>query len=62
MTKPDWAERIQRSRAIKYAQGQRDEQQRIIALLETEIRTWQRTPSFNYRVALIGLIERIKNV
>jgi hypothetical protein len=37
-----------------------DEQQRIIELIQNIRDTWQRTPSFNYRIELNNIIAQIK--
>lgn len=36
MTKPDWAERLQRTRKREYDKGVEDERSRIIKLLEAQ--------------------------
>ena len=60
MTKPDWAERLQRTFSRNYNKGKQAKQDEVIALLNEVKSTWVKTPTFNYRKELDSLITRIE--
>lgn len=57
----DLQEAIYRTVKLACAEAERKERERIIAILKWEHDHWTRQASFSYRMALAGLIEKIKN-